>query len=201
MKEMKIIGLTGGIGSGKTTLAKWFAEKNIPVYNSDDEAKKLINENPEIIEKLSQLFGKETYKKGVYNSKFVASQVFNDKELLEKLNQIVHPVVFKDFDDWVQNQKAPFLVKEAAILFESGSYKDCDLIISVVADQGIRIQRVLNRDGSSAEEIRKRMKTQWKDEQRIEFSDYVIPNNLGLEELREEFERVYNELLKRFESS
>src|SRR5690606_39686608 len=97
---MKAVGLTGGIGSGKTTIGKWFQEKGIPVYNSDLEAKKLINENPEIIRELSHLFGPETYNNGFYNSKFVASKVFSDKSLLERLNRIVHPAVFKDFQNW-----------------------------------------------------------------------------------------------------
>lgn len=198
---MKIVGLTGGIGSGKTTIGKWFLEKGIPVYNSDNEAKNLINEDPQIVKSLTGLFGDETYQGGTYNSKFVASKVFNDKELLEKLNEIVHPAVFRHFDNWVKNQTTSFVVKEAAILFESGSYKDCDSIISVVADEEIRIQRVTGRDGSDSEEIRKRMNNQWKDEQRIELSDYIIYNNSDLNDLKKEFNQVYKKLLKQFQSS
>ncbi len=198
---MKIVGLTGGIGSGKTTIGKWFLEKGIPVYNSDNEAKNLINEDPQIVKSLTGLFGDETYQGGTYNSKFVASKVFNDKELLEKLNEIVHPAVFRHFDNWVKNQTTSFVVKEAAILFESGSYKDCDSIISVVADEEIRIQRVAGRDGSDSEEIRKRMNNQWKDEHRIELSDYIIYNNSDLNDLKKEFNQVYKKLLKQFQSS
>lgn len=198
---MKIIGLTGGIGSGKSTIAKWFSENGIPVYDSDREAKKLMNEHPEVIQKLTDLFGEKTYQNGVYNNRFVADQVFRDKELLKKLNQIVHPAVFHHFQNWVENQTSEFVVKEAAILFESGSYKDCDAVISVVADEKIRIQRVVKRDGLEKEQIRQRMKNQWTDEQRIELSDFVIFNNEGLDELKLEFEEVYKELLKRFHSS
>ncbi len=198
---MKIIGLTGGIGSGKSTIAKWFSESGIPVYNSDWEAKKLMNENEKIIFQLTELFGEKTYENGVYNSKFVASKVFEDKELLKKLNQIVHPEVFNHFHNWVKNQKAVFLVKEAAILFESGSYKDCDAVISVVADEKIRIGRVMNRDEISEKQIRQRMNNQWTDEQRIALSDYVIENNLDLETLKSEFHQLYKKLLKQFQSS
>lgn len=198
---MIIIGLTGGIGSGKSTIGKWFSEKEIPVYDSDQEAKKLMNEHPEVIQKLTDLFGKETYQNGIYNRPFVAAQVFEDKELLKKLNQIVHPAVFHHFRDWVENQDSELVVKEAAILFESGSYKDCDAIISVVADETIRINRVKKRDDLDSEQIRKRMKNQWTDEQRIELSDFVIYNNEGLDELKSEFEEVYKKLLKRFHSS
>lgn len=197
---MKIIGLTGGIGSGKSTIAKWFSEKQIPVYDSDREAKKLMNEHPEVIQKLIDLLGEETYKNGVYNSRFVASKVFQDKELLKKLNQIVHPAVFQHFQNWVENQQSEFVVKEAAILFESGSYKDCDAIISVIANEEVRINRVKKRDGLDSEQIRQRMKNQWTDEQRIELSDFVISNNEGLDQLQSKFEEVYKELLKRFHS-
>ena len=198
---MKIVGLTGGIGSGKTTIGKWFLEEGIPVYNSDSEAKKLINEDLQIVKSLTGLFGEETYQNGIYNSKYVASKVFNDKELLENLNQIVHPAVFRHFDNWVKNQTTSFVVKEAAFLFESGSYKDCDAIISVVADEEIRIQRVAGRDGSNPEQVRKRMDNQWKDEQRISLSDYVIYNNSDLNDLKKEFDQVYKKLLKQFQSS
>ena len=197
---MKIIGLTGGIGSGKSTIAKWFLELGIPVYDSDLEAKKLVDENKKIISKLIKLFGEEVYQNGVYNRKLVSSKVFEDKELLGKLNQIIHPEVFRHFRNWVKNQKTDFVVKEAAILFESGSYKDCDLVVSVVADEEIRINRVLKRDETTEAQIRQRMRNQWTDEQRIEKSDFIISNNSNLEELKKEFDQLYKELLKQFPS-
>lgn len=194
---MITIGLTGGIGSGKTTIAQWFQEKGIPVYNSDFEAKKLMNENEDLIQQLIELFGDETYKNGEYNRSYVASKVFNDKELLNQLNAIVHPAVFKHFDEWLDNQNSSFVVKEAAILFESGSYKDCDYIISVIADEEIRIDRVAKRDQLNEDQIRNRMKSQWTDEQRIEKSDFIIENNKDLNALKLEFEKVYDEILDR----
>lgn len=194
---MITIGLTGGIGSGKTTIAQWFQEKGIPVYNSDFEAKKLMNENEDLIQQLIELFGDETYKNGEYNRSYVASKVFNDKELLNQLNAIVHPAVFKHFDEWLDNQNSSFVVKEAAILFESGSYKDCDYIISVIADEEIRIDRVAKRDQLNEDQIRSRMKNQWTDEQRIEKSDFIIENNKDLKALKLEFEKVFDEILDR----
>lgn len=194
---MITIGLTGGIGSGKTTIAQWFQEKGIPVYNSDFEAKKLMNENETLIQQLIELFGDETYKNGEYNRSYVASKVFNDKELLNQLNAIVHPAVFKHFDEWLDNQNSSFVVKEAAILFESGSYKDCDYIISVIADEEIRIDRVAKRDQLNEDQIRSRMKSQWGDQQRIEKSDFIIENNKDLNALKLEFEKVYDEILDR----
>lgn len=194
---MITIGLTGGIGSGKTTIAQWFQEKGIPVYNSDFEAKKLMNENEDLIQQLIELFGDETYKNGEYNRSYVASKVFNDKELLNQLNAIVHPAVFKHFDEWMDNQNSSFVVKEAAILFESGSYKDCDYIISVIADEEKRIDRVAKRDQLNEDQIRNRMKSQWTDQQRIEKSDFIIENNKDLNALKLEFEKVYDEILDR----
>lgn len=194
---MITIGLTGGIGSGKTTIAQWFQEKGIPVYNSDFEAKKLMNENEDLIQQLIELFGDETYKNGEYNRSYVASKVFNDKELLNQLNAIVHPAVFKHFDEWLDNQNSSFVVKEAAILFESGSYKDCDYIISVIADEEIRIDRVAKRDQLNEDQIRNRMKSQWTDQQRIEKSDFIIENNKDLKALKLEFEKVFDEILDR----
>lgn len=195
---MKITGLTGGIGSGKSTVAKWFIENGVPVYNSDNEAKWLMNNDENLKLELIKLFGKETYINGQYNRSFVASKVFGNPNLLLKLNSIVHPAVFEHFDKWIQSQNANFIVKEAAILFESGSYKDCDAIISVVADENIRIKRVMQRDELSEEQVKARIKNQWTDEQRIEKSDFVIDNNSDLIHLKTEFERVYKELLTKF---
>lgn len=198
---MKIVGLTGGIGSGKSTIAKWFLEAGIPVYNSDEEAKRLMNESPEIRSQLIQVFGEAAYLNDELNRKFISSQVFENKDLLGKLNQIVHPEVFQDFKNWIQIQNAPFVVKEAAILFESGSYNDCDYIISVIANEETRIQRVMERDGVSYDQVLSRIKNQWTDELRIVNSDFIIKNNDGLDELKEEFDEVYNKLLKKTKSS
>jgi dephospho-CoA kinase len=193
---MKIIGLTGGIGSGKSTIGKWFLERGIPVYDSDQEAKDLMNKDSVLKENIRDLLGPESYIDGTYNRKFVAQQVFQNKELLSQLNAIVHPAVFHHFQNWVSTQNAPFIVKEAAILFESGSYKDCDYIISVVSDESIRIQRVISRDQLSKQQVKDRIANQWTDEQRIEHSDFIIENNTDLVELYDQFEELYNKLLK-----
>ncbi|MFA5619972.1 MAG: dephospho-CoA kinase [Weeksellaceae bacterium] len=198
---MKIVGLTGGIGSGKSTVARFFSEAGIPVYVSDDEAKNLMNEDPALKEKLINLFGQETYLHGIYNKSYVSSIVFKDKALLHQLNEIVHPAVFRHFDEWVKAQDAPFVVKEAAILFESGSFRDCDYIITVSASVENRTERVMKRDGLTAEEIHKRMENQWTDEQRIRLSNYVIFNDSNLEALRIEFHRVYKSLLNEIQTS
>lgn len=198
---MKIVGLTGGIGSGKSTIAEWFSEAGISVYNSDNEAKRLMNESSEIKGKLIKLFGPDVYLNETLNRKLISSQVFENKDLLEQLNQIVHPEVFKDFEKWIQNQNSPFVIKEAAILFESGSYHDCDYIISVIANEEIRIHRVMKRDNISREQVLSRIQNQWTDELRIVNSDFIIKNNEGLAELKEEFEEVHNKLLKKVISS
>lgn len=195
---MKIVGLTGGIGSGKSTIAKWFAEKGIPVYDSDAEAKRLMNESHQIRKQLIELFGTAAYLDEQLNRKFIASQVFENKNLLEELNQIVHPVVRADFRNWVQNQTTPFVVKEAAILFESGAYKDCDYVVSVVSNEELRIQRVMERDAVPREEVLSRIQNQWTDELRILNSDLIIRNNSDLEDLKSEFEKIYQKLLKKF---
>jgi dephospho-CoA kinase len=198
---MKIIGLTGGIGSGKSTIGKWFLEKGIPVYDSDKEAKDLMNNSQTLKEQITELLGPEAYIINIYNRPYVAQLVFQNKDLLSQLNAIVHPAVFEHFHNWIKQQNSPFIVKEAAILFESGSYKDCDYILSVVADESIRLKRVMARDEVTEQQVKDRIANQWTDEQRIEHSNFVIENNKNLEVLREEFEDVYKKLLKEVQSS
>lgn len=172
----KIIGLTGGIGSGKTTIAKHFASLGIPVYIADDEAKKLMD-NPEIIEKLQAIFGSEIIENGKIDRKALAQIVFQNPKKLKKLNSIIHPAVKKHFTDWLLVHKNhPVIIKEAAILFESGSYKDCDAIITVTSPLEERINRVMKRNNATRESILDRIHNQWTDEQRISKSDYIITN-------------------------
>lgn len=174
----KIIGLTGGIGSGKTMVANYIQSLGIPVYISDDEARELMN-TTEVIQAVSDEFGKDIIKNGKINRQKLAGMVFNDPDELQKLNHIVHPRVKKHFDLWVQNhQEHPILFKEAAILFESGSYKDCDAVIAITAPLEVRIQRVMERDKTDRESILTRMKNQWTDEERAAKSNYVIHNVL-----------------------
>jgi len=172
----KIIGLTGGIGSGKTTIANHFLAAGIPVYIADDEARKIM-QSEEIIAKIKEVFGTSIFEKDILNREKLAAIVFSNPEKLEKLNSIIHPAVKKHFENWVLNHKNfPFVIYEAAILFESGSYKNCDLIITVTAPIESRIQRVIQRDKTTRENVLKRINSQWNDQQRISKSDYVIEN-------------------------
>jgi dephospho-CoA kinase len=172
----KIIGLTGGIGSGKTTIAKHFASLGIPVYIADDEAKKLMD-NSEIIAKLQAVFGEEIIENKKIDRKALAQIVFQNPKKLKILNSIIHPAVKKHFTDWLSTYKNhPIIIKEAAILFESGSYKDCDSIITVTSPLEERVNRVMKRDNASRESILDRINNQLTDEQRISKSDYIITN-------------------------
>ncbi len=190
----KIIGLTGGIGSGKTTVAKYFETLGFPLYNSDTQAKAIQNNNPEVKKQIIALFGENAYNENGLNRTFIAAEVFNHKEKLKQLNQIVHPAVFKDFEQWINQQNNPFVIKEAAILIESGSYKDCDIIITVIADPEIKIARVQNRDALTSEEILARMKNQLNDQEKIKYSDYIIENNHDLTFLHKEVEKIAQEI-------
>ncbi len=172
----KIIGLTGGIGSGKTTIAKHIKSLGIPVYIADDEAKKILL-LPETLISLKLIFGDTIFDNDTLNKDRLSTIVFNYPEMLKQLNQIIHPAVKRHFDNWlIANKNSPIVVKEAAILFESGSYKDCDIIITIVAPLETRIKRVIDRDGVNSEAVLSRIYNQWTDEMRMEKSDYVIEN-------------------------
>jgi dephospho-CoA kinase len=172
----KIIGLTGGIGSGKTTVAKYFQSMGVPLYIADDEAKKIM-QSADCIESIRENFGCDVFEDGILSRKKLAEIVFNNPEKLVLLNSIIHPAVKKDFTKWVLKHKSePFVIYEAAILFESGSYKNCDIIITVTAPLESRIQRVILRDKVTKEDVLKRINAQWNDNQRIAKSDYVIEN-------------------------
>jgi len=178
-KENKplLVGLTGGIGSGKTTVAKILKSLSVPVFNSDLEAKTIINNDKGIIEQVTIEFG-AIYEDGKLNTQKMAKLVFNDATALEKLNNIIHPKVKEHFERWVaENNTAPILIKEAAILIESGAYKELDKIILVTAPQSIRIQRVMQRDKVSEEKILKRIQAQFSEEEKLNYADFVIKNN------------------------
>jgi dephospho-CoA kinase len=172
----KIIGLTGGIGSGKTTVANHFIAVGIPVYIADDEARKIM-QSPEILREIEKIFGSVIFKNEVLNRQKLAEIVFSNSDKLKQLNAIIHPAVKKHFGNWILNYKnSPFVIYETAILFESGSYKDCDKIITVTAPLETRIERVIQRDKTSRENVLKRIKMQWTDDQRLGKSDFVIEN-------------------------
>lgn len=172
------VGITGGIGSGKTTVCKVFRMLGIPVYYADEAAKELLRTHPKILSGLRELFGNEVFDEtGMPDRQKIAAVVFPDKEKLSKLNALVHPLVGEHFDEWVKEQEgAPYILKEAAILFESGTYKQMDKIITVTAPAETRIERVMKRDKVTAEEVRKRLANQISDEEKIKRSDFVIHN-------------------------
>lgn len=172
----KIIGLTGGIGSGKTTIARYIASKGIPVYIADVEAKKVMEE-PKIMEAILIAFGTGIVVNSAIDRAKLSEIVFNNPEKLALLNSIVHPAVKEHFVKWMTMYKeSPFVVKETAILFETGGNKDCYKAITVVAPVEKRIERVMKRDHVTREQVLERMKNQWTDEQRIEASDFVVEN-------------------------
>ncbi len=173
---MKVVGLTGGIGSGKTTIAKMFEEQGIPVYYADDEAKKLMNTSELIKQKLISAFGEDSYQNEKLNRAYLAEQVFNDKEKLKTINSIVHPEVDRHFKEWVSAQQSKIVVQENAILFESGKKDRFDVIITVTAPEEVRIRRVVKRDQTSEEQVKARIKNQMDDTEKIKNSDYTIEN-------------------------
>ncbi len=187
--KTKIIGLTGGIGSGKTTVAKYLQSLGIPVYISDIEAKKVMD-LPQVLLKIKDVFSNEIITDNKLDREKLASIVFNQPDKLKELNMIVHPAVKKHFENWLEiHKKEPIIVKEAAILFESGSYKDCDAIISVVAPLETRIERVIKRDNTSREKILQRINNQISDDDRIARSQYVI-TNITLEETKKQVDKI-----------
>ena len=146
---MKIVGLTGGIGSGKTTVAHMFASQGIPVYNSDERAKELMVSSKELVNGIKSLLGEDAYTEDELNRGYVARRVFTDKALLQSLNDLVHPAVRNDFDDWTSEQNAPYVIQEAAILFENGAYEKFDSMILVTAPKMLRLKRIMQRDHES----------------------------------------------------
>ena len=172
------VGITGGLGSGKSTVCRFFRLLGIPVYSSDDRAKWLMAHDPELKAKISESFGAESYlSDGSVNRTFLASQVFSDPEKVKKINSLVHPAVGRDFISWAEKQTAPYLLKEAALLFETGAAKELDYVINVSSPLKIRIARVLMRDPHRDEaQINHIIDQQMPDEQKNEQADFVIKN-------------------------
>ena len=189
------VGLTGGIGSGKTTVSNFLLDYGIPVYNSDSKGKTLMNTNLELKNNIVSIFGERVYDNGVLNTNLLSSIVFNDSTKIEQLNNLVHPKVAQDFNQWVgKNNNKPILVKEAAILIESGAYLNMDKIILVVSEKSTRINRVSKRDNSDLESIEKRINLQLTDNEKIKYADYIIENNSSLEHLKLEVLKVVNKI-------
>ncbi len=190
----KIIGLTGGIGSGKTTVARILEGKGFPVYYSDDEAKNIVNKDSILKEKIIELLGNEAYSDGIYNRKYVAEKVFNDSELLEQLNHLIHPAVRIDFEKWVASQNSEFVFKETALLFELKLNHQCYKSLLITADDNLRIKRTMDRDGKTYREVEAVIQKQMPEKEKCKLADYIIYNNADLESLRVATEGFIEEL-------
>lgn len=174
---MKKIGLTGGIGSGKSTVARIFEALNIPVYYADNASKNLLNNNAELKNKIIDAFGEDAYVNDKLNRKYISDQVFNDSQKINLLNSLVHPATIKDAVEWMQRQQTPYVIKEAALIFESGSNKDLDYVIGVKSPIELRIKRAMNRDNISEDQVRARMEKQMEEESKLKLCDYIIVND------------------------
>jgi dephospho-CoA kinase len=173
------VGLTGGIGSGKSYVGKILKTFGVAVYDSDLEAKRLMVESEELVNGIKEIFGSKAYSGEQLNRTYISERVFTDKHLLANLNDIVHPLVQNDYINWTEKQDdKPYLIREAAILFETGIYKLMDKNILVVADEQTRIDRVTERDHVSEESVRDRIRNQMNDEDKIKLADFVIYNNI-----------------------
>jgi dephospho-CoA kinase len=171
------VGITGGIGSGKSTVARVFETLGVPVYNADDAAKRLMQEDPELKEKISLLLGDESYKDGQLNRSWISENIFGKPDKVQALNALVHPATIKDAHEWMSKQTTLYSLKEAALIFESGSEKELDYVIGVYAPEELRIQRVMKRDDTTREAIQQRMRNQLNEEEKIKRCDFVITND------------------------
>lgn len=187
----KVIGLTGGIGSGKTTVAHFIEDFGFPVYYSDDRAKAIVNESEDLKVKIKELLGDEAYDaNGLYDRKFVAEKVFNNKELLHELNEIIHPTVRIDFEEWLKKQTKYLVFKETALLFELKLNRQCYKSLLVTAEDNIRAKRVMDRDGKTYREVESVMEKQMPEKDKIKLADCIIYNNTNLEDLKEQTEQI-----------
>lgn len=190
----KIIGLTGGIGSGKSRVVEVFTTLGVPCYIADQAAKKLMINNAMVKEQILDLFGEKAYDQNGLNRAYIGELVFKDPEKLKALNAIVHPAVAQDFSEWVSQQDYPYVIKEVAILFETGGYKAVDQSLLITAPKEVRLQRTMQRDQSTKEEVLSRMNNQWEDEQRLPLASQVI-ENLTWNETEKEIKRLHKYFL------
>mgnify|MGYP000033795350 CR=1 FL=1 len=193
---MKIIGLTGGIGSGKTTVSTMFKDFGIPIYIADIESKKLTNSSKIIRKEIIDVLGEKSYSNDKINNKYVAELIFNDVNLLKKINNIIHPKVAEHFNKWAIEQDAPYIIKEAAILYENDGYKNCDFTILITAPLDVRIDRVLKRNTITKGEILERIKNQWEDVKKEKLADYII-ENIHLNDTLNKVKEIHLNLLKK----
>ncbi|TKD65851.1 dephospho-CoA kinase [Flavobacterium sp. ASW18X] len=190
-----IVGLTGGIGSGKSTVAKMFQELGIPVYIADEEAKKLMHTQPEVKSAIIHLLGKDAYLNGRLNRAYIADKVFTNKGLLQELNAIVHPAVRTHFLEWVKKQEAPYVLQESALIFENNNEANFDAVILVTAPEEVRLARVVKRDQVALEKVRARMANQLAEAEKKDRATLVIENTL-LSKTKEKVAKIHLNLLK-----
>jgi dephospho-CoA kinase len=187
------IGLTGGIGSGKTLVANMFKNKNIPVFTADVEAKKILND-PSVVQDVSNTFNISLTSDGLINKSELASIVFNDKAALEKLNSIIHPKVHERFQKWILNIEASYIIYEAAIIFEKGRASYFDFTILITAPKQVRMARVVQRDHSSEEEVKLRMRAQWSEFKKKKLADFIIKNT-NIKQTQQQVDKLHVKFL------
>jgi dephospho-CoA kinase len=192
--SQKKIGITGNIGSGKSSICHIFEALNIPVYYADIKAKELINKNPEIISVYKKVFGNDIFFNGQLNTKSAAEKIFKQKEILNEIEAVVHPAVIKDFMQWSENQQSLLVIYESAILFESRYYDFLNKIIFISAPENLRIKRVMNRDNVSKNDVINRINNQWSEEKKISLCDYVIVCNDVIPVIPQVI-KIYNDII------
>lgn len=187
------VGVTGGIGSGKSVVCRMLEERGAQVYNSDQRAKELMATDQTIRQRLTERFGAEVFAAGELNRAYLAERVFADEQELAALNAIVHPCVLSDFEQWADKQHSEYVVIESAILFEAGIDKIVDVVVAVMAPEDLRIERTIERDGLSREQVEERMRNQLSDDERCTRSKYAVVN-IDLDELEEDVEQLHRRL-------
>jgi len=195
---MKHIGLTGGIGSGKTTVSKILVKNGIPVYDSDSNAKLIMNSSNQIKKLIINHFGKLSYTNNKLNNKYISKIIFNNPVEMNKINSLIHPFVYDNFNKWKNNFSSKYVIFESAIIFETGSYQKFDFNIIVLSDLEKRIKRVKERDFLSEDDVLSRIKSQWIDDKKIRFADYVIKNNKSFKFLENNVLMMIDALNKKF---
>lgn len=191
---MKIVGLTGGIGSGKSTIAQMFKDLGVPVYDSDLEAKRLMSTSDELRGKIRGLLGDGAYEGNLLNRVYIAEKVFKDPKLLEQLNGIVHPAVRNHFLDWSLKYDEPYVIQETALIFENQSQDQYDYIVLVTAPFDLRLQRVMERDGATQKQVMERMKNQMEDAQKVDLAHFCIVN-VDLETTKSKVQELHAKLV------
>ena len=194
---MKIVGLTGGIGSGKSTISKILLKNDIPVYNSDKRAKLIMADNKKLKMKIMSIYGDECFNNGKLNKGYLSKIVFGDLENNLKMNSIVHPFVHSDFMGWIKKFKKKYVVFESALIFETGSYKNNDFNVLVTSDENKRITRIMLRDQCSEKQVKEKMKFQFNDASKTNLSDYLIYNN-DFEQTKKDVDKMINFLNKKY---